>query len=32
MGKKELVCKLENSLYGLNNHEGCGIKNLILIC
>jgi hypothetical protein len=31
-GKKELVCKMKKSLYGLNNHQGCGIKNLILIC
>jgi hypothetical protein len=27
-GKKELVCKLKRSLYGLNNHQGCGTKIL----
>ena len=26
-GKKELVCKLKKSMYGLNSHQGCGIKN-----
>jgi hypothetical protein len=31
-GKQELVCKLKKSLYGLNNHQGCGIKNSILVC
>jgi hypothetical protein len=25
-GKKYLVCKLKRSLYGLNNHQGCGTK------
>jgi hypothetical protein len=30
-GKKELVCKLKKSLYGLKNLQGCGIKSLILI-
>ena len=28
-GKKEMVCKLKKSLYGLNSHQGCGIGNLI---
>ena len=28
-GKKELVCNLKKSLYGLNSHQGCGIRNLI---
>ena len=31
-GKKELVCKLKKSLYGLKKYQGCGIKKLILIC
>ena len=28
-GKKEMVCKLKKSPYGLNSHQGCGIRNLI---
>jgi hypothetical protein len=31
-GKKESICRLEKSLYGLKQHQGCDIKNLILIC
>ena len=30
-GKKELVCRLKKSLYGLKHHQGCGIINLIHI-
>jgi hypothetical protein len=30
-GKKKMVCKMTKSMYGLNNHQGCGIKKLILI-
>jgi hypothetical protein len=29
--RKELVCKLKKSLYGLKQSQECGIKSLILV-